>query len=449
MKRILLTIALIIWPAFAFAGVLNIQPLKTPKGITVWLVEDHALPITALSFAFHSGTRDPLEKQGVSQLLSNTLDEGAGDMDSKTFQSALRDNAIDLSFSAGRDSFIGNLRTLNRHRDEALRLLKLALLSPRFDAEAVERMKQANLMRIRSSMTDVDWIAARIANDRIYKGHPYAMNTGGTLSTMGALTPQDLREARARHFSRNLLVVGLTGDITKEDAIRIVDDVFGDLPEKVQTAAIADVSMPKAEKPVFYAKEAPQTTLSMTWPGIDVHDPDYYAAVVMDYIFGGGGFASRLMTEVREAKGLTYGIYSNLSNLDHADRFSIGASMLPENVKPTIETVKTIAASMRDADVSGETLQAAKDYLTGSMPLDFSSTSRIANVLVALQIGERPVGALDEYVGKINAVTSADIKRVAARIFSVDPIVVLSGAKPADMDMEVLSELPNTEKVTR
>lgn len=448
-RAVLFALVLLI-AAPANAKVLDIQDLKTSKGITVWLVEDHTLPVLALSFAFHSGAAtDPAAASGVSQLLSNTLDEGAGQMTSKQFQSALRDNAIDLGFSSGRDSFTGSMRTLLRHKDDALKLLKLALMSPRFDADAVERMKQANLVRIRSSMNDADWIGARIMNDRMYAGHPYARNSGGTLASMAKMTPADLKAARARHFARDELLVGIAGDITKDDAMKMVDDVFGDLPATAKLAALTASVMPAAAKPVFYLKDQPQTNLSMAWPGIDINDPDHYATVVMDYIYGGGGFSSRLMNDVRESKGLTYGIYSGMINMDHADRFTVGGSMLPQNVQPTIDAVKKIATDMQNADVTEAELKAAKDYLTGSLPLHFSSSMNIAGALTSLQLNGRPITALDDFRDKINAVTPADIRRVAGRIFKTDPIIVLVGAKPQGMDVETVTILPDTEGVKK
>jgi zinc protease len=378
-------------------------------------------------------------------LLSNTLDEGAADLTSEKFQGILRDQAIDLGYDSGRDSFTGNMRTLTSHKDTAIRLLKTSINQPRFDAEPIERMKQANLVRIRSSMNDGGWIGARILNDRIYAGHVYARNTGGTITGMEAMTSADLKAARARLFARDRLIIGMTGDITKEEAARIADDIFGNLPDTTKTPGISRFGMPAAGKPAYYAKDMPQTDLSMAWPGIDTQDPDYYATVVMNYIFGGGGFSSRLMTQVREERGLTYGIYSSQFNLDYADRFIVQGSMLPQNVVPTITLVKEIADSMKTTDVTPESLQTAKDYLIGSLPLSLSSTMNIADTLVGLQLNKRAITALDDYRAKIAAVTPADLRRVAARIFSVDPIIVTVGAKPDNLDVETVTVIPDTE----
>lgn len=439
-------LCLLALPAAAAERVLDIQDFTTPKGIQVWMVEDHSLPVIGLSFAFRTGAAiDPADKQGISQLLSNTLDEGAGDIKSEAFQDALRDRAISLSYDSTRDSFSGNLRTLTRHKDEAFRLLKLSVNDPRFDPEPVQRMKDANLSRILGGLGDSAWISARLLYDRIFPGHPYALNTGGTLVSMKSFTPADLKAARARHFARDNLVIGLAGDITKDEAIALIDGIFGGLPETVKKPEISRAQMPESGKPVFYARQMPQTELSLVWLGIPNDDPDHYAAKVMDYIFGGGGFSSLLMNEVRERKGLTYGIYSSMMNLDYADRFVVQASMLPENVQPTIDMVQKIAGDLKSGVIDMSMLQAAKDYLTGSLPLHFSSTMNIAEALTGLQLNNRPVTALDEYRDKINAVTADDIRRVANRIFAGDPVVVLVGAKPQGLDVETVTVLPNAE----
>jgi zinc protease len=322
------------------------------------------------------------------------------------------------------------------------------LTKPRFDAEAVARMRAANISRIKQSIGDADWISTRLLYDAVYKGHPYALNAGGTIASMQALTADDLRAEWARIAAVDTLVVSMTGDVKKEDAIKIVDDVFGALPARVGDVVLQKAEMPESGKPLFYAYDMPQSVLSMAWDGVGVNDPDYYAATVMNYIFGGGGFSSRLMDEVREKRGLTYGISSQMLNDVYADRYVVSASMQPQNVKGTIEAVKSIAQGLIDAPINADELQAAKDYLVGSLPVSLSSSMRIANALTVLQLADRSPNFFDAYNAKIQSVTQADIARVAKRVFSKPPIIVMVGAKPAAMDFETIVTLPNTEKPT-
>jgi len=435
---------------FARAEILHIQNVQSPGGLTVWLVEDHSLPVVAMTFAFRTGaTQDTPDKQGITQLLSNTLDEGYGNVPSREFQAALRDNAINLSFSSSRDSFGGSLRTLTRHLPQAQLLMQGAIMAPRFDQEAVDRMRAANISRVKSSLADADWIAARILNDLMYKGHPYALNAGGTVQSLAGLTSADLREVRSTHFAKSRLAIGMTGDISPDAAGKMADMIFGNLPERSDAPPVADAAFPKGGKPVYFARDIPQTSLSIAWPGIDLHDPDYYASVVMTYIFGGGGFSSRLMEEIREKRGLTYGIYASQYNLDHADRVVVSASLLPQNVAMTIEIAKQLASGMQATPVDAATLKSAQDYLTGSLPLQFSSTGRTSAALAELQLNDRPITALDDFRTGILAVTPADIQHVATRIFNADPVIVAVGARPVGIDMDEWTAIPNAETTTK
>ena len=181
-------------PALA-APPLDIQTVTSKKGITAWLVEDHSIPVLSIDFAFAGAgaAQDQADQQAHARLLANTLDEGAGKLDAQDFQQQLEDLAIKLSFTASRDDFYSSLKTLTRHQDKAVDLARLALTKPRFDKDAVQRMIAANQARIRSSLSDPDWLAARVMNATAFAGHPYAMNSGGTVSSLSTLTPSDLK----------------------------------------------------------------------------------------------------------------------------------------------------------------------------------------------------------------------------------------------------------------
>ena len=190
-----LLILFIAFPAHARDKVLDIEQVTSPGGIKAWLVEDHSVPVIAMQFGFRGvgGALDPVDKQGLSRMLSNTLDEGAGELDSQTFQKELRDLSIGLSFGSDRDDFSGSLKTLSQNKKRAFELTALALTKPRFDEEPVKRMREANQSRIRSSLTDPDWMTARIMNDRAFEGHVYSQNSGGSLSSLEKISPEDLR----------------------------------------------------------------------------------------------------------------------------------------------------------------------------------------------------------------------------------------------------------------
>ncbi len=432
--------------ALAKDSFLSIESLTSPGGITFWYVEDRSVPIIAMSFAFKgAGTKnDPEDKQGLVRLASNTMDEGAGDLDSQAFQKALSDHSITLRFDASRDNFSGTLRTLKKNQDKAYALLTLALTSPRFDPAPLDRMKNANLARIKTSMAEPDWISARLVNDLAYENEPYALNSGGTLSSLPRITPADLKAYHKDYITKDRLVIGLTGDLSKKEAEEAVDRIFAQLPKTGAPKTGSDFTMKNPSITALYKKDIPQTLVHIVLPGIRQDDPDYYPFLVMNQIFGSGGFGSRLMEEVREKRGLTYGIYSNLSRMDHTQTFNISASTRNDQYEEMMRLVKKEMLKIKSTPVSDKELKDAKAYLTGSFPLSLSSTAQIASVLLGLQLDHLPINYLDHRTENINAVTKDDIMRIAARILKEDTLLtVLVGAPENVKTDKIIEVLPN------
>lgn len=427
---------------------LDIREVTSPSGITAWLVEDHALPVISLRFAFlESGSAlDSEATQGLVQLLSNTMDEGAGDLPAKEFQKALLDQSITLTFGSGRDGFGGTLKTLSRHREKAFHLLHLALSAPRFDEEPVGRMKEANIARIRSNRTDPEWMAARLMNDVAFAGHPYALNSGGTVSTLGGLTPQDLKKFYKTHLTRDRLIVAAAGDITPKELTSLVERLFGHLPETGPDQTIPDTMVKGAGTITVHKQPIGQTVINIMMPAFDRDDPDYYALQVLNYIFGGAGFGSRLMEEVREKAGLSYGIYSSLRNYRHLDALAIHTSTKNETVKQSLSLIKREMRRLVNEPVSERELADAQSYLTGSMPLALSSTEAIAGLLLSLREDDLPIDYLDQYAKNIRAVTTEDVQRVAARILQQNAMTIVMVGNPVNIEpTHVIEELPNVE----
>lgn len=427
---------------------LAIQEVKSPSGLTAWLVEDHTLPIIALTFSFKEAgsARDPRTHQGLARMVSNTLDEGAGDLDSQAFQKALADHSISLSFSANRDDLVGSLKTLSRHQDKAFDLLHLALTRPRFDAEAVDRMRAANISRIRSSMTEPQWIAARFLNDLSYGDHPYALNSGGTITSLNAIDRDDLKEFVKNNLSRDRLQIGATGDITPERLAVVLDQIFLALPVSSTTQPLADTTIQQLGNTYLYAKDIPQSIIQMVQPGLDIKDPDYYAAYVMNYILGASGFGSRLTEEIREKRGLTYGIYSSLFDMDHAHGFSVSLSTENKNAAEAVSLIRTELKKMQDQPVSEKELTEAQSYIVGALPLSFSSTSAISSHVLGLQQDDWPMDYYDHFPARIRAVTVADIQRVARRLLTPDRMLTVIVGQPDGIEAEFLPPtLPNVE----
>lgn len=451
MKHLLLFTALVFLsalPASAAEKFLNIQEVRSKSGITAWLVEDRSLPIISMQFFFRDAgaAHDPAALQGLSQMLSNTLDEGAGDMDSQSFQKTLSDHSITLRFNSGRDGFGGQLKTLTRTREKAFELLSLALTQPRLDAEAVERMRHANLSRIRSSLSDPEWEAARLMYDRAYAGHPYALNSGGTLSTLAAIMPEDLRSIIPARLTRDRLFVAVAGDMDVQTLTAALDQVFGALPASSPLLVIPEGSLQNQGSITVYDQDIPQTLIEVRVPAFGREDPDFYALQVMNHIFGGGGFGSYLMEEAREKRGLTYGIYSFISDTLKIDDLGISTSTKNETAGEILDIIKSQMKRMADAPVDAKTLQDAQSYITGSLPLSLSSTDQISGMVLSLNTQDLPIDYLDTYRQKINAVTVQDVQRVAGRVLNPDSMTVVMVGKPAGViPTQTVTVLPNVE----
>ena len=427
---------------------LDIQEVKTSSGISVWLVEDNTLPVIALQYLFlDSGTAlDPDSKQGLVRMLSNTMDEGAGDLDAHAFQKALSDHSISLSFSAGRDGFGGQVKTLSRNKDVAFDLLQKALGAPRFDAQPLERMRAANIARVKSSMGEPEWMAARLINDRMFENHPYGKNSGGTLGGLAAITADDLRAFQKNYLAKDRLLIAIVGDISANDVRTAMDKIFAPLPEETKGDGIPDTSLRNAGKIYLYERPIPQTMIEIALPAFGREDSDYHALQVMNYIFGGGGFGSRLMDEVREKRGLTYGIYSTVNNYRHTDILGISTSTKNESAAEVLKIIRDAMIAMQTTPVGDKELAAAKSYITGSMPLALSSTDQIAGLMLNLRVEGMDIDYLDGFAEKINAVSAADVQRVAKRLLNPDAAVTVLVGKPEKIENATkIESLPNVE----
>ena len=423
-----LTILLV---SVAPAHAVKVEKVVSPGGIEAWLVRDNSIPITAIEFSFRGGAAgDPKGKTGLASMVSSLLDEGAGDLDSQAFQDRLERLSIRMSFSAGLETFRGSFKTLNRNRDEAVSLLRLALNEPRFDAEAIERMRRQITAGLKRKSTDPNIVASRVWRRAVFGNHPYGRPVDGTLGSIADITADDLRGFVTSRFAHDNLIVGAVGDISAAELAPMLDRIFGELPAKTPQAA-PDDAKPAAEGETFVVQmDIPQSVVVFGQQGIRRNSPDYYAAFVMNYILGGGGFSSRLYTEVREKRGLAYSVYSYLNPMQRAALISGGVATRNDQVAQSIAIIREEWGRMRETGPSAEEVADAKTYLNGSFPLRLSSTSNIARMLVAMQYHDLGIDYIDRRDDFINAVSLEDVKRVARRILDPKQLTVVVVGKP-------------------
>ncbi|MGG7567649.1 M16 family metallopeptidase [Rhodovulum sp. DZ06] len=409
----------------------EVQVITSPGGITAWLVEEHAIPMVAMEFIFDTGARlDPMDQQGATNFLSTMLDEGAGDLDSAAFSARAETLALRVGFDAGRDSFTVNARMLTENLGPSAELLRLALVEPRFDAEPLERMRAGILSGLRSEKTDPDAIAAEAWRDAVYgPGSVHGRPMKGTEADVEAITADTLRAARARAFNRSGVAVGVVGDIDAETLGPLLDRILGDLPDAPLPAP--ELEMVETDGALQVVEfDTPQAVARLVGPGILRDDPDFMAAYVMNHVLGGGGFASRLMEEVREKRGLTYGVWSYLAAGQTTGLVVAGVSSDNAKVAEAVEVIKAEWARMAAEGPTAEELEAAKQYLTGAYPLRFDSNGKIAGQLAGLMHQGFTPDYIRDRNAMIEAVTLEDAKAAAARLLDAGKLHVTVVGKP-------------------
>lgn len=399
-----------------------IQNVTSPGGITAWLVEDHEIPFTALEIYMKGGTSlDPADQRGVVNLMTALIEEGAGDLDAQGFANARDDLAASFGFRAGTDGTSISARFLTENRDQAMDLLHLALTKPRFDAEAVERVRGQVLAGIRSDLKDPNTIAGQQFNRLAYGMHPYGSSGDGTEESVASLSREDILAAFASAITREHIYVAATGDITAADLGALLDKLLGDLPSKGGSLPKrADFALKGGVTVVDFP--GPQSVIQFGHQGIKRDDPDFFTAFMLNEILGGGRFTARLMTEVRDKRGLTYGISTYLAAMDQAEIVAGQFSSANTTTAQAIDIVRAEWARAATEGVTEEELAKTKTYLTGSYPLRFSGNAQIARILVGMQADDLPIDYAQTRNAKIEAVTLKDIKRVAARLLQPDAL---------------------------
>jgi zinc protease len=432
MGRLVASIALLLALA-APAWAADIQVVKSPGGITAWLIEDHSNPLITVDVGFRGGAAyDAAGREGTANMVSGLLDEGAGEMDSRTFQTRLEDLQIRLRFSAGRDDFDGSLVTLSKNRDVAFDMLRLALTAPRFDADAVARIRGQILSNLSRQQDDPGDIAQRAFYATIFPGHPYGRPVDGTPESVAAITADDLRGHVAACLTTASLIVSVVGDIDAATLAPLLDKTFGALPDTAVPPLPATAAAATGTQQVL-DKAVPQTVISFGLPGIQRDDPDWYTAYVMNYVLGGGGFTSRLTEEVREKRGLAYSVYSYLYPLDASGLWVGGVATQNARAGESVQVIRDELARLRESGITAAELENAKAYLNGSFPLQLTSSGRIANLLTAIQRADLGIDYMARRPALIDAVTLEDVQRVAKRLIDPARLTVVAVGKPAGL----------------
>ena len=410
------------------ASATKIERVVTPGGIEVWLVRDPTVPLLAIDFGFRGGaTQDPADKIGTANMMVSLIDEGAGDIEGKVFHERLENKAIELSFNAGRETIRGTLRTLKENQDEAFELLRLCLTAPRFEPAAVERIRAQIISRLQRGTTNPNEISSRTWWDAAFPNHPYSWQVNGTVESVPSVTVDDMKTYMRRVLTRDTLKIGVVGDIDAATVSRLVDKTFGSLPAKGDLRPIPDVQMQGIGRRIVVDLDVPQSVVTFGTYGVQRSDPDFMAAYIVNHILGGGSFSSRLYREVREKRGLAYGVYDSLVWLYHSAVLLGGTATRSDAARESLEVIESEVKIMAKEGPSQEEIDKAKTYLKGSFALGLDTSTKIASQLVNMQLDNLGIDYIDRRPELIDAVTLADTKRAAKRLLDPGMLVTVVG----------------------
>jgi zinc protease len=424
--------ALLVVPARAAeVSSMKIERVISPGGIEAWLVESRANPLIAMRFAFRGGaSQDSQGKEGLAYFISAMIDEGAGELNSISFQEREQALAMRMDFDASRDVMLGNVITLSANKDDVFDLVRLALTKPRFDPDAVERVRAQILAGLKFDENDPATVAS-LAWDRLaFHNHPYGRPIKGDMASIAAISRDDLKDYVDRVFARDKLVISVVGDIDAETLGKTLDHVFGGLPLQSTLAPVAEANPPLGPTREIIEMDVPQSVAQFGHRGIARKDDDFIPAYVLNYILGGGGFSSRLMEEVREKRGLAYSVHSNLFPYQHGPVFVGSVATKNEAVDQSLDVIESELKRLAEHGPTAEELDDAKSYLTGAYALRFESSSSIANQLLWLQIEDLGIDYVNRRNELVEAVTLDDIRRVAGRLIEADRLITTIVGKP-------------------
>lgn len=394
----------------------DIQEVVSPGGITAWLVEEHSIPFVALELRFRGGgTLDLPGKRGATNLMVGLLEEGTGDMDARDFAQATEELAAQFGYRAYDESIALSAKFLTENSEEAVALFRKSVVEPRFDQVSIDRVREQVLAGIRSDAKDPDRIASAKFDALAFGDHPYGSSMDGNAESVNSLTRDDIVAAHQGALALDRVYVSAVGDITAEELGVLLDKLLMGLPETgAEFAGPAEFQLSGGQTVVDFA--TPQSVAIFGHEGITRDDPDFFAAFVLNTIMGGASFDNRLMEEVREKRGLTYGIGTYLISMDQAELYLGSVASANDRVAQAIDVVRDEWARMASEGPTAEELEAAQTYLTGAYPLRFSGNAEIADILVGMQIEGLGIDYIPGRNDQVRAVTLDDIKRVAARL---------------------------------
>ncbi|MFC0668883.1 M16 family metallopeptidase [Azotobacter chroococcum] len=406
---------------------LNIQDWRTAEGARVLFVEARQLPMFDLRLTFAAGSSQDGDTPGLALLTNAMLNEGVPGKDATAIAEGFEGLGAQFGNGAYRDMAVASLRSLSdpAKREPALALFREVLGRPDFPADALARIKNQMLAGFEMRKQSPGKLASLALNRQLFGSHPYAHPSDGDTESIAPIGREQLQAFHARAYSAANAVIALVGDLSRSEAEAMAAAISAALPAG---PALAKPAAPAPPKPGLQHIEYPsqQTHLMLAQLGIARDDPDYAALFLGNQILGGGGFGARLMEEVREKRGLTYGIYSGFTPMQVRGPFMINLQTRADYSQGTLELVQQLVRAFIAEGPTAKELKDAKRELIGSFPLSTASNADIVGQLGAIGFYNLPLNHLEVFLQQVQALTVEQVKTAMARHIDPDGFVVVS-----------------------
>lgn len=414
------------------AAIRKPERIITKNGMTVLLLERKALPFITVSVSIRAGSVfDPEGLSGLGNITADLLTEGTKSRSAKEISEEIDFIGGSLGSTGGIDYASASLKVLSKDSDKGFDLLSDILTNPAFAEKEIERARSQIRSGIISKEDDPSTVTAEAFNKILFGSHPYALPADGSLESIDKIVRDDITGFYEKYYHPNNIIMAVVGDISKRELKKLLKRHFSSWKKQ-------DISYPESPKAErldnkrieIMDKDISQANVQLGHLGIKRENPDFYAAYVMNYILGGGGFVSRLMTEIRDNRGLVYSVYSYFNPLKDPGPFKVGLQTKNGSAKEAIKESLSQIRAIKEKGVSEKELRDAKDYLIGSFPLKFTTNSKIASYLTYMEIYNLGLDYLDRFPKIIEALTVDDINKAARKL--LDPenyLLVIVGNK--------------------
>ncbi|KPK01280.1 MAG: hypothetical protein AMK71_06180 [Nitrospira bacterium SG8_35_4] len=400
-------------PSFA----LDVRRTVLENGLTLLTVERHNLPVVKVAVGLNAGSlMEPEEKAGLANITASLLTEGTQTRTSREISESIEFVGGSIGAGGGDDYSTVSLSILKKDIELGFDLLSDIMLRPSFPEDELNKKKERIIAGLKAQEEDPGFVASKEFKKAVFGTHPYGRLVSGTEETLEPISRADIINFHSSYYVPNGAIMAVVGDISPAEVTSLLQRYFSDWhPRDVEKNGLPPLSEERQRRIVTVDKDLTQATIKLGHQGVSRNSPDYYAVSVMNYILGGGGFASRLMLNIREEKGLVYDIHSFFAADKYGGSFQVGLQTKNESANVSIKEVLEEIKKIKSEPVSDAELSDAQSFLTGSFPMRIETSSRIAGFLVAVEYYDLGVDYIDNYPMYINSISKEDIMRVAKK----------------------------------